>query len=181
MKALLAIVIMALPLLSISSTANAKVRCNIRDCVKVGGLEVTLRAYDAMREGSKLNILKIRRKVAKAGARVTLKNHYYKDGMMVHDEEVRKSGRDAKKVKLRNWVMPVQGGAWIGIGGNCNPDFSDCSTRPAAGAASGTRWVGFDGRWDGVCAKATVTINGETKELFSKAGRLPDYIACDNL
>lgn len=180
MKLQLAALSLVLPLLASSLTVEAKVRCNIRDCITVGGMEVTLRAYDAVREGSKLNILKIRRKVADAGAVVILDNIYYKDGMQVHDETTRKTGRDAKKVKLVNWSMPFEGGAWIGVEGECDPYYSACDSNITGGSAPGTRWVGFDGQWDGVCARATVTLNGETKQLFSHAGSIPAFVHCEN-
>lgn len=178
MKIQLAAFLMMVPLLATSFSVDAKVRCNLRDCKKIGGMEVTLRTYDALREGSKLNILKIRRKVAKARARVELSNYYYENGMQVHDDHTTKTGRSAKKVKLVHWHMPFQGGGYITANWGCDPAFERCETEISAESAPGTRWVGFDGKWDGVCAVARVTINGQTDTVYSSTGNIPILSPC---
>lgn len=176
MKKIISLFFIVLPILVIPLSSDAKLRCKIRECKKIGGMEVTLRTYDRIREGSKLNILKIRRKVARARARVNLTNYYYEKGVLfpVHREPTTKTGRSAKKVKLRHWSMPFEGGAYVGVRGSCDPYFDDCHVTRPTGGSGGFRWVGFDGKWDGVCAIAEVTINGDTKKIASSSGWVPE-------
>lgn len=156
-----------------SGVGEAKVRCNKRQCTTIGGMEVTLSAFDKWREGSKLNILKTRRKVGKAGARVTLTNYYFRGGSLyAPNQSVTVTGRDAKQVKLRGWDGRPINGASIAIGGDfvCGGG-GVCNLRPSGSVDLG----GNGGNWDGVIAIADVTLNGDHGYVCAVAGTTSEY------
>jgi hypothetical protein len=152
---------------------EAKIRCERRSCTVIGGMEVTLRSFDKWREGSKLNILKTRRKVEKGGAQVILKNHYFKNDAWIQaaDQTVTASGRNAKKVKIVGWDGIPFRNPELGISGDFVCDNGGvCNLRPSGGLD----WVGTGGKWDGVVAVAEVTIYGERGYVCAVAGTVPE-------
>ena len=153
-----------------SSQALGRVRCNHNyECRDVGGETVGLKVrMGAFFGGAKVKVFERPRR--RDDVEVDLQTFFFKNGECVCNMEEKTVGNKTTRTLISGDFKLI-----LGVEGECDPYFEDCSVTGPTGSASAKKFP-----FDGVYARARVKNDGDRETIEGWEGNANSGVLCFN-